>query len=146
MRRQSSLAFALIDGSSYFGNDFRQPCDTSFRDPIVHLSSAHRSASPLIFPPCSGLNIRIPVHACCTANIDDVPWLSVFDAEIRCRRPYQAKWRCVVQGDDSVPLLVCHLHIYLSAALLPILPTAIATKKTKSQKADKKLGRMPRTL
>ncbi len=53
--------------------------------------------------------VRVAVDAAGAADVDDVSWFAVFDSEVgRCGSD-KSEGGGVVEGEDCVPLLVCHL-------------------------------------
>jgi len=104
-----------------FGDDFRQTDDACFCETVVRLAAG--LGTPLVSFGCSSVEgrvrrliwkgrkgtLRIPVNPTRAADIDDIPGLAVLDAEIGRCCPDELKGRGVVQGEDRVPLLVCHL-------------------------------------
>jgi len=55
-------------------------------------------------------DVRVPVYPARTADVDDIPRLAVLDSEIRRRGSDEFEGSGVVECDDRVPLLVCHLY------------------------------------
>lgn len=55
-------------------------------------------------------DVRIAVDTARAADIDHHARLLVLHAEIRRRSTHQPEWRCVVNGQHSIPLLVGHLE------------------------------------
>ena len=58
-------------------------------------------------------DIRVAIDPARAADVDDVPGLAVLDAEVGRRGSHELEGRGVVQRDDRVPLLVCHLYSHL---------------------------------
>ena len=54
-------------------------------------------------------NSRIAVQTARAADVDDTPRLAVLNAEVRGSGPDELEGCRAVQGDNGVPLLVCHL-------------------------------------
>jgi len=77
-------------GTPFFSDNFRETGDTCFGQTIIGLTS-------------------IAIDATGAANIDDVPRLPIFDSEIGRSGSHELERRSVVEGNDGVPLLVCHL-------------------------------------
>ena len=55
-------------------------------------------------------NVRVAVDAAGAADVNDVSGLAVFDSEIRGCCSYEFEGRGVVESEDGIPLLVCHLN------------------------------------
>ena len=95
------------------GNDFCEPGHACFGHAIVDLATTIYQ-SYQIGSDNSG-HLRISVDTTCTADIDDIPWLPILDSKVwRCGSD-KPEWRCVVECNYRVPLLVSHLRlVYIS--------------------------------
>lgn len=75
----------------FFGDDLGETGDTCFGQAIIGLTC-------------------VAIDTTGAADIDDVPRLPVLDAEIGRRGSHELERSSIVEGNDGVPLLVCHLH------------------------------------
>lgn len=54
-------------------------------------------------------DVRVTVDTAGAADVDDAAGLAVFDAEVGARGADELEGGGVVEGEDGVPLFVCHL-------------------------------------
>lgn len=90
-------------GSPFFSDDLRETGDTCFGQTIIGLTS-------------------VAIDATGAADIDDVPRLPVLDSEIGRSGSHELERSSIVEGNDGVPLLVCHLQSMLSAMVARPFP------------------------
>ncbi len=91
-------------GTPFFGDDLRETDDTSFGQAIIGLTC-------------------VAIDTTGAADIDDVPRLPVLDAEIGRSGSHELERSSIVEGNDGVPLLVCHLQSMLSVMVACQIPT-----------------------
>ncbi len=85
-------------GTPFLGDDLRETGDTCFGQTIIGLTS-------------------VAIDTTGAADVDDIPRLPVLDSEVGRSGSHELERSSIMQGDDGIPLLVCHLHSMLSAML-----------------------------
>lgn len=98
-------------GTPFFGDYFRKACHSCFCQTVIGLTS-------------------IAIDATSATDVDDVPWLSVLDSEIWRGGSNELEGCGIVEGNNRVPLLVCHLRSTNSAMAGLISPAHVRANKT----------------
>jgi hypothetical protein len=107
--------------SPFFGDGLRETCYAGFGEGVVGLAARGRckyqGGLDWVKKYSEGRDLRIAGCAAGAADIDNIPWFAIFDSEIGGCCSDELERSCIMNFDDSIPLFVGHLQLWVSLEL-----------------------------